>query len=57
MKLPDFITGHVSKDAFAERMVKAFKVQGFASPRYDTQQFAIDLGAQDGGGVMFLGHF
>jgi hypothetical protein len=57
MKLPDFITGHVSKDAFAERMVKAFKDQGFASPRYDTQQFAIDLGAQDGGGVMFLGHF
>lgn len=49
MKLPGIITEHVFKDAFSERMPKVFKEQGFASSRYDSQQFSIDLGAQDGG--------
>lgn len=57
MKLIDFLTGHVTKDAFAKRMVQAFKDRGYQTVRYDAQQFSIDLGDQESGGVMFLAHF
>ncbi len=57
MKLPDFLTGHVTPDAFARRMLRAFATRGFADARYDAQQFAIDLGAGEEAGVMYLSNF
>ncbi len=57
MKLPDFLTGHVTPEAFARRMVRAFVAQGFANARYDAPQFAINLGAGESAGKMYLSNF
>ncbi len=54
MKIPDFLTGHVSADAFAQSMLRTFAKKGFPQARYDAPKFAIALGTSSEPHYMFL---